>query len=188
MNPASSNQKFRKTLFWFTIIFLSVHIFLGSLSILYPIDFVPGKLNSFYKKLIVLGPFFIDTRIKTSPHLYISDSSPSGDWLPFQDIAQENFSNFQQHPWRYDKLKWSDYERYVTREAHTEIHLLKNIDGSEGKASLELTRYISMVQHSQSDSIWLLFVWNTWQPDSQSVKTDTAFNVVLKPKTVGTSE
>ncbi len=188
MNPVLSNLKFRKTLFWVTTIFLTIHILLGSLSIFFNINFLPDKLNSFYKKLLVLGPFFTHTRIATSPHLYISYSS-SGSWSPFQDVGSKNFADFQQHLWRYNRLKWSDYERYTGRKAFKEIKSLKHIDGSEGIATAELIQYISRLQlHTQSDSIKLVYILNTWQPESRSVKTDTAFAVIFKPTKGGASE
>ncbi len=181
MNQDSSNQKFRKILFWFTALFFAAHILLTLQFIFFKADVLPGSLNSFYKKLIALGPFFSDTRIKTSPHLYVSHLSSAGNWSSFHDISQENFDDFQQHQWRYHNSKWGEYQRYVARKAYAEIDSLKQIDGSEGVASAELIRYISIHHDQQSDSIKLLYVWNTWQPKSKSILSDTAFRVVFKP-------
>lgn len=187
MNLISSNQKFKKVLFWLATLFLAFHILLALQIIFFKIDFLPSKINSFYKKLIVLGPFFNDTRITTSPHLYVSYPSSSGEWLPFRDVGLENFTNFQTYPWRYDQLKWSDYERYVSRKAYKEITALKYIEGSEGAATTELIQYVIRLQPSQTDSIKIIYIWNTWQSESLSLKMDTAFAVLYKPNKGGTS-
>jgi hypothetical protein len=187
MSQDSSNRKFRKILFWFTTIFLVGHIVFTAQCIFIKADILPGKLNAFYKKLIVLGPFFMETRIVSSPHLYVSYLSNDGKWSAFQDMGKENFTEFQEHPWRYNKSKWSEYERYVTRKAYNEIHSLKYIDGSEGIASSELIQYVSS-QYPQSDSVRLVYLWNTWQPESQTNKTDTGFHVIFKPKLNEVSE
>ncbi len=188
MNPVFSNQKFKKVLFWLTALFLTLHLLLAIQTIFLKIDFLPSKINSFYKKLIVLGPFFSDSRIITSPHLYVSYPSSSGEWSPFRDVGQENFAYFQKHPWRYDHLKWSDYERYASRKAYKEIKPLKYIDGSEGVASAELVQYVKRLQSLQPDSTRLIYIWNTWHSESQSIKTDTAFTVIYKPKKGGASQ
>ncbi len=188
MNLISSNQKFRKVLFWLATLFFAFHILLALQAIFFKIDFLPARVNSFYKKLIVLGPFFSDSRITTSPHLYVSCPSSSGEWLPFRNVGLENFRDFQTYPWRYDQLKLSDYERYVSRKAYKEIKALKYIDGSEGIATTELIQYVIRLQPSQTDSIKIIYIWNTWQPESQSTKTDTAFAVIYKPKKGGASQ
>jgi hypothetical protein len=181
MNSTSSNQKFKKVLFWMATLFLALHILLAIQSIFFKIDFLPGRINSFYKKLIVLGPFFSDTRIQTSPHLFVRYPTSSGEWSPFHEAGLANFRDFKNHPWRYDQLKWSDYERYVSRKAYTEIRALKYIDGSEGMASAELIQYVRKLPSSEPDSVMLTYIWNTWQPETRSVKTDTAFAVMFKP-------
>lgn len=182
MNSSSSNRKFRKTLFWLTTIFLGIHIVLCSLVVFVKVDFLPAKLNSFYSRLIILGPFFSADRISSSPHLYVSTFSPEDGWSPFRDIAHEHFVKFQQHPWRYNELKWSDCERYLAYKSYDEIKSLRIIDGSEGTATVALMQYMNMCYSSVPDSIRLVYVWNIWQPQSRSIKVDTAFNVVFKPK------
>ncbi len=188
MNLHSSNSMLNKILFRITITLISIHIVLAAQYIFFNLDIFPTKIKSFYKKLVILGPFFSDDRIAVSPHLFVSYPSASGVWSPFRDMAQENFNTFQQHPWRYDKLKWSDYERYVMRKANPEVNSSTEIDGSEGAASLELIQYLNVLHPNKPDSIMLLCVWNTWQPAIKSVKSDTAFFVVYKLKNGGSAK
>ena len=175
-----SHIRFRKILFWLTTIFFGMHILITLQFILFNSNFLPSKVNAIYNKLIIIGPFFSDDRIVVSPHLYLSFSTPSGGWSPYRDVARENFSDYEQHFWRYKKLMWSDYERYIADKAYEEIKYLKIINGSEGVASNELTQYVHSLQH-QADSIQLLYIWNTWQPTRQSYKSDTAFFVAYRP-------
>jgi hypothetical protein len=185
MKPVLSKQKFVKTLFWLTTIFLSTHILLGSLCIFFKDNFLPKKINWFYSNIIVLGPFFQQDRITMSPHLNVSFFSKTDGWSPFRDMAKENVLDFQQHPWRYEKLKWSNYEHHILRKASGEIHALKYLDGSEGKASAELLRYVHSQNPLASDSIKLVYTRSVWQPKIRSFKVDTAFNVIFKPTKSG---
>jgi len=182
MNTVSSDKKFKKTLFWFTSTFIAIHILISSLYIFNSIDFLPARLVSIYKKLLVLGPFFADDWITKSPHLYISHSSLKGIWLPPIDVSQENLLAFKNSPWRYNQLKWTNYHRYLSHKAYEEIQDLKYIEGREGQASLELIQYGRQLRYPESDSIRFLLTWNTWIPLNQVVKIDTAFNVVFKAK------
>jgi hypothetical protein len=188
MDQISSRNKFKRILFWFTTIILTIHISLGLSGIFFTINFLPHKLNSFYKKLVVLGPFFSADRIVTSPHVYISTLASSGEWSPAKDMGLESFLEYRHHPWRFDKLKWNDYEQHVARKAFPEIDSLKQIDGSEGNFSKALIRYASMSLPPDIDSIKVLYIWNSWQVESKSVKMDTAFCVTFKPKQSGSPD
>ncbi len=186
MDQISSRDRFRKILFWFTTIFLAFHILLALASVFFTINFLPRKITSFYTKLVVLGPFFTDARITTSPHVYISKHNSSVGWSPMRDIGYERFLEFQHQLWRFDKLKWSDYERSIAFKAYAEVDSLKQIDGSEGNFSKELIRYASLRVPAAVDSIKVLYIWNSWQIENGSVKKDTAFYVTFKPQHRGT--
>jgi len=182
MDQMASLKKFKGILFWFTTVILTIHILLAVSGIFFNVNFLPHQLNSFYRKLVVLGPFFIADRIITSPHVYVSTLNSSGEWSPMKDVGYERLLDYQHHPWRLHKLKWSEYERYVALKAYPEIDSLKQIDGREGTFSKELIQYARMCSPADADSIKVLYTWNSWQVESKSVKTDTAFYVTFKPE------
>jgi len=97
--------------------------------------------TSLYRRLILLGPFFQESKIKASAHLLIS-SYQNGSWSQFIDYGHKNRGEYLKRPWRYDKLHSNDFEQYITRQMASpkKLRHVEEVKGS--KSFRELNQFI----------------------------------------------
>jgi hypothetical protein len=143
-----------------------------------------GTIGLMYNRLMLIGPFFNEPRIKTSPHLYIRYYE-NDQWTPVRDVAAENHALFIRHPWRYDRLRINYFERYITRQAE---HLKSRHDvGSvkESRAFRELNQFV-LREYIQRpvDSVSLVYGVSQYDPETNSTRFDTTFAYTYKPSEI----
>ncbi len=150
---------------------LGLHVFIAISSLLLPAHYSPLKLITFYRKHILVGPFFQDERIKYTSHLYVSYLK-DGKWSLPHDYAYENFIYYTQHPWRYDKLHEGDYEAY----AAWSLSEVKASKVHSSKAFRELNQYVTAALIKRAvDSVSIVYLRKHYQPETDDFRMDTLF-------------
>ena len=133
---------------------------------------------------MVVGPFFYESRIKSSSHLDIKFYT-DGRWSSVKEARIENFGKYKRMPWRYDLLKRNDFEEYAAYQ----IQSLKKKDFEAVKRSKpfrELNQFI-LGQHGSSnvDSVSLRHFIKVYLPESNSFRYDTIFAYTYSPHEIG---
>src|SRR5215204_1158339 len=62
-----------------------------------------------FRQLVLLGPFFTESRIKSTRYLSIRYKK-DGTWSSLRNLSQEHFEAYRARPWRWDNLAYIGYE------------------------------------------------------------------------------
>jgi len=142
-------------------------------------------LRSLYSHLILLGPFFQESRITSSPHLYIS-YKVNDSWSPVADPGIANFTFYREHPWRYDKLHYSDFERYIALQVGQKARSKEFQDVQHSRPFRELNHFILReVIREPVDSVSIVYGLNFYSPETKAMRFDTVFNYTYNPNVIG---
>jgi hypothetical protein len=144
-----------------------------------------GLVGLMYKRLMLIGPFFNESRIKTSPHLYIR-TYENGRWSSARDFANENYVFFQSHPWRQDMLRMNYFERYISKKVGQRNKPLELGELNESGSFRELNQFVlrEYIPHS-IDSISLVYGLNRYFPETNTSGFDTTFVYTYNPAEIG---
>jgi hypothetical protein len=155
---------------------------------------IPGQriktnmVGALYNQLILLGPFFQETRIKASPHVYVRYTK-NGMWTPFRDYGKENFSMYKESPWRYRKLHVNDFERYISNQIRAQRNFRNFDQAKNSRAFRELNQYVLQeLIRMPVDSVNVLYGLNMFLPASKTFRFDTIFNYRYNPIQVAASK
>jgi hypothetical protein len=146
-----------------------------------------NRVITVYRQLFVLGPFFSESRIKSS-HYFSVRHKTEGKWSPPREFVNENFLAFAKRPLRFDRLPYNDYEKRLSYTVG-ELAKTKNFEEVKKSSSFrELNAFILKEYLKVSvDSITLLYGLETYNPESKTFKLDTVFNFTYNPNTVGSA-
>lgn len=141
-----------------------------------------SSFRKYYKQYILPGPFFNERHIQIAPHLFVR-SKYQEVWGSWRDYGIENFSTFLHTPWRYDKLKESDYLRHIMRLVYLKMGDRQFIDYKNDMEFRELNGYIKgeLLPQGNVDSIQLVYVFKTFSNETNQVKMDTVLNLPYNP-------
>ena len=181
MNDLAS---FKKKVGIGALIIVLMHILLAVFTVLIPQDRIKSNIvASFYNQLVLLGPFFQESRIKASPHLFVSYKRKDV-WNPYRDYASENFLIYKQNLWNYYRLHKSDFQRYIANEVGQQK--MKGFDEViKSRGFRELNQHITGELIGEPvDSLKLLYGVNTYFPDSKTSRFDTIFYYTYNPNQV----
>ena len=143
-----------------------------------------AKIIRLYKQLFVVGPFFTESRIKTSHYLAIRYKQ-QGSWSAAREYGKEYFLLYTQKPWRFDKLPYSDYEKHLCYKVG-EFSKNKSFEQVKGNASFRelndflLKEYVNV----PVDSLSLTYGLNEYIPKIKSYSLDTVFSYTYNPNTL----
>jgi hypothetical protein len=185
VNNHLSGSSFKKNLGIAACVLILMHILICILVIVLPEKVVYSNfLTSTYRNLMVVGPFFYESNIKSSSHLAIKFYS-NGSWSSVKEERAENFRKYQRMPWRYDLLRKNDFEEYAAYQ----IRSLKKKDVEAVKRSRafrELNQFI-LARHGNSkvDSVSLRHFIKVYLPESSSFRYDTIFAYTYSPHEIG---
>jgi hypothetical protein len=140
-----------------------------------------NKIVTIYKQLFILGPFFAESRIKSSHHLSVRYKS-QGHWSSSREFVHENFLFFSRHPWRLDRLPYNDYEKrlgyLVSKLAqHQTFEQVKKSSAFRELNSFILQEYVGQ----PADSINVLYGWQEYNTTKRSHTLNTVFNYTYNP-------
>jgi hypothetical protein len=135
-----------------------------------------------------VGPFFQETRIRTSSHLYVSTKS-GGTWSAPSDYSQVAFATYLRQPWRMNSLRYGNYERYLTRH-------ISNIPEQNDKSHLHDLRAFRELNQLLTtewivdpvDSIQLVYYVATYDPSGRVSHSDTLMVETYNPSDIAPSK
>lgn len=89
---------------------------------------------------------------------------------------------YRQHPWRYNKLHFNDFERYISDRVGNEYKSKKGIDIKKSRRFRELNQFVlqELIQ-KPVDSVSLVYGFNLYLPESITVQFDTTFSLMYNP-------
>lgn len=189
VNDLTSGSSFKKKIGFTAVAIVLLHIVLTFFLLFAPKKIVHSNpLSSLYSQLFLLGPFFGESRIKTSSHLYVR-YKVNNEWSPPRDYGMENFKFYRQHPWRYDKLHLSDFEKYVTDHITQQKRYQPAADIEKSKLFLELNQFLLSERIQKPvDSVCLTYGANVYLPETATVRFDTIFSLTYNPNTIAASK
>ena len=183
---ASSTNTLRFRIGVASIVILLVHICLAAAAF-----FNLGESNSIvrvYRQLVLLGPFFAESRIKHS-HFLAVQFLYDGKWTEVIKPSKANFAAYANAPWRIDKMSLVAYERYLGN-AVSELSKEKSSEEIQhSKAFRELSMFLvgeySGDRTLPPDSVKLIYGLHEYIPALRSYKADTLFVHTYHPETIG---
>ena len=160
---------------------ISIHVLLCLFFLFGTGRYTRNRIASLYRQLALVGPFFTESRIKSTHYLTIRWKK-NNEWSPLRRPCRENFSSYNNLPWRLDNLSAISYE---IRLAHTLGTMVKEKSFTEIKKSLafrELNGYL-MDEFVQApvDCIQIVSGLEHYHPDTRSVTLDTTFIFTYEP-------
>ena len=185
MNNHPPGLSFKKNLGIAACVLILIHILICVLVFVLPPRIVHANfLTSTYRSLMVVGPFFYESRIKSSSHLDIKFYT-NGRWSSVNEARIENFAKYKRMPWRYDLLRRNDFEEYAAY--HIQSLGKKDLETvKRSKVFRELNQFI-LGQHGDSnvDSVSLRHFIKVYLPESDSFRYDTIFTCTYSPHEIG---
>ena len=168
------------------LLIISLHIVLCLYLLFAPAKFrSQNGLVSVFRQLVLLGPFFTESRIKSTRYLSIRYKQ-DGAWSSFRNLSQEHFEAYRARPWRWDKLAYIGYE---TDLALTLGRVAKGrpLDAIKNSSSFqELNGFlIQEFIPEQVDSVQVIGHGVTYVPTSQTFLSDTTFVFTYNPQAIG---
>lgn len=161
-------------------IVLIAHLLVLTISLVAPKQLVRSNpLTDLYSKLFIIGPFFPESRIKSSYHLYVSKQEGS-NWMAGRDFADDAFRRYCAYPWRYDLLRAGDLEKNMAWRVASVPH-----DRSRRKdlRMNSLRKYVmdELLKLKTPDSVRLDYIRRTYVPERSSYRLDTLLTDTFYP-------
>lgn len=180
-----STNKFRVSVGIAAVMILSIHICLATAAF-----FDLGATNPVikaYRQLILLGPFFSESRIKHS-HFLSFQFSYGGKWSEVIEPLKTHFAEYANAPWRMNKTAFIAYERFLAN-AVSDLQKIKSPDQIQrSKAFRELSAFVIgeyARDHMPPDSVKLVYGLYEYLPADRTYKEDTLFVYKFNPEAIG---
>ena len=177
-------KRYRIGLIALTIILL--HVVLSLYFFVAPAQFrVRHKIVNVYRQLVLLGPFFTESRIHSTHYLSFRYKREN-NWSTFRNLGREQFVSYQENPWRWDKLSQIGYQRHL---AYT-IGELATRQSFEAIKRNSAFRELNGFLHAgfipvAADSIQIVGSMESYIPKSRAYRQDTVFMFTYNPSSIG---
>jgi hypothetical protein len=183
MNPSNPVGQFKRRVALLFLAVLVAHLVISVYLTIRPQTATRNTFTTYYNRYLLPGPFFNERHIKIAPHLYISHKNKAGEWSDFTDFGIRNFSTFLGSPWRYDKLKESDYLRHIMRLAYLKMGERPFENYKSDREFIELNDYVKgeLLPSASIDSIHMIYVFRNFSIETRQVKIDTVLNLQYNP-------
>lgn len=150
-----------------------VHVLLALIIVTDPDASNGRKVLTFYRRLIVLGPFFQEPRIVTAPHLLVS-LRVDGTWTTAHDYG---CSDVEATGASYRAVRARAFEEFLGGQ----VAERKPLD-RESRVVRELENYLrARVHDSRADSVAVAYVLQRVTPQQDGIAADTVFHLKFKP-------
>jgi len=168
------------------ILIISVHIVLCLYFLFIPKQHrVQNRIVSVYKQLVLLGPFFTESRIKSTRYLSVRYKNQN-TWSSVRNLSREHFASYHTNPWRWDKLSYVAYETHLARSVEN-IAKGRPFEAVKKSAAFrELNGFlIQEFIKTPVDSVEIVGHAATYVPRSRAYLLDTTFVFTYNPKSIG---
>lgn len=139
---------------------------------------LPGRL---YRTLVLVGPFFEESVIRTSDRFYYR-CKINDRWTAFTENSEARFQAYGQRIWRYNEFTRGDH---IRRQGYELEQYLKahGLNPAAAPASLKrINRYI--LHHAGTmpvDSVSIISVRDTYDPTLGASHADTVYRITYSP-------
>jgi len=101
----------------------------------------------------------------------------------------ENFMFYIERPWRYDKLHFNDFERYISHQVASQRNSKQFGEIRKSRAFRELNQFLlqEFIQRPV-DSVSLVYGFNLYLPEVKTFQFDTIFKYTYNPKDIAPSK
>lgn len=174
-------KRYRNTITTLALTLFAVHLLLCAYFIAVPANRLSrSHLGIFYRRLVLLGPFFGEDRIQTSPHLFVRYKEGE-EWSPVSDNGLTHSPTVVQYG---DRIK-QDYVQYLSRS----VSRSKNKDPEKIRKTTHFKRLHRFLADKtfagkEPDSVQLIYVVRWYVPATKVVNADTLFNFRYDPREV----
>jgi hypothetical protein len=153
-----------------------LHIGLAFLAIAFGDRFIHNPVVKIYRQLVVLGPFFTESRIQDSHCLSITYKQNDTTWSSPRVLSKESFSMYSEKPGQLNRLAYLGYERYLIHSISQSLtqHSIEKVHNSSPFRELNGFLLAEIVK-VPVDSMRLVYTLNHYIPDTKSYVTDTVF-------------
>jgi hypothetical protein len=164
---------------------ISLHILLSLYLLFSPAQFrVKTGMVAVYRQLVLLGPFFAESRIKSTRYLSIRFKRDT--WSPFRNLSEEHFAAYRARPWRWDQLANIGYENDLTFSLGTvakgrPLDAIKSSSVFQELNGFLIREFVPM----PVDSVQIIGHGITYLPTSHTFQPDTTFVFTYNPNTIG---
>ena len=188
MKNTVSGTSFKKRAGIAAFVIIGIHIALCCFAMLAPKSIVHStRLTSLYDRLIILGPFFQEARISSTPRVFVSYKT-NNEWSKPVDHSIEDFNYYRAHPWRYDKLHTGDFVRSTSSRV-SKFQKQASAEIKKSRAFRELNEFILQEYIKQPvDSINVLYAFNVYLADVNAYRLDTVFQYTYRPSDVAAAK
>ncbi|HEX6225751.1 MAG TPA: hypothetical protein VFZ52_15140 [Chryseolinea sp.] len=168
------------------LVIIAAHVVLCLSFLFFPAQ---GRLQNgmvaVYKQLVLLGPFFTESRIKTTRWLSIRYMK-GNTWSSYRNLTEEHLKSYRANPLRWDKLSYVAYERHLGQTLESVAHnkpfeIVKSSAAFRELNGFLLQEFIAM----PVDSIQIICQEMTYLPREQTSILDTTFVFNYNPVTIG---
>jgi hypothetical protein len=145
---------------------------------------VQNVIGIVYRQLVLLGPFFAESRIQSTRYLSIRYKQDT--WSSFRNLSQEHFAAYCASPWRLDHLANIGYQTDLTYTLAT-VAKGRPLDSIKGSSAFqELNGFlINEFIPTPVDSVQVIGHGVTYIPTSQTYLPDTTFVFTYNPHAIG---
>jgi hypothetical protein len=186
VEPQQQNASLRSRIAIIALAGVCLHVVLCLYVVFIPAESLrKNRLISIYRQLFVLGPFFSESRIKSSHHLSVRYKSKEG-WSEPREFVNENFVYFSRLPFRLDKLPFNDYEKRLSYIVGNEAQRSSFDIVKKSQAFRELNEFILQEYIIiPVDSMQLIYGWQQYDPRVEKFRLDTVFHYTYNTRTIG---
>lgn len=142
-------------------------------------------IGSAYRRIFLIGPFYIEKRISISPSLYIRYKTNGGEWSAFANYGENLHQEYYASPWRYDRLNQDNLIRFLMRKAF-DAKIKHSYDPayvSNTKQFCRLNTFIvnELICKENIDSVNLVYNFSSFVKEQSTFKVDTVWNITFNP-------
>ena len=168
------------------LVIISLQIVFCSYLLFSPKQFrVKNGIVTVYRQLVLLGPFFAESRIKSTRYLSIRYKQRNA-WSSIRNLSQEHFAAYHASPWRWDQLAHIGYETDLAYTMGTvakgrPFEAIKSNSTFQELNGFLIQEFIPM----PVDSVQVIGHGITYVPTSQTFLPDTTFVFTYNPHAIG---
>ena len=180
-----NNQKKQYRIGLIVLVIISLHIVLCLYFVFAPAQFrVRNRAVNVYRQLIVLGPFFTESKIK-STHYLLLRYKRNGVWSDSRNLSREHLLVYRSNPLRWDMLSKIGYETHLAY-AMSDLAKAKPFETTKKSAVFQELNGFLMQEFIPVtvDSVHLVGQLETYVPTTRNYLLDTTFVVTYNPTSI----
>jgi hypothetical protein len=169
-----------------TLAIISLHIILCLYFLFAPAQFrVRNRMVNLYGQLMLLGPFFTESKIKSTIYLSLRHKQ-NGVWSASRNLSREHLAVYRNNPWRWDMLSQIGYETHLTFSI-SDLAKGKSFEAIKNGSTFQELNGFLMQEFIPTpvDSVQIIGQMENYIPKSRNYLLDTTFVFTYNPASIG---